>query len=155
MLADGSVRIQEGDGGEHVEEGAFEGSRVGGQRASHRGGDSREVLETAQAKRRRLSDESGERHARAYRHFVAVELGAAEHALELQDDRLQPGIGDEHVVAAAEYHHGQVLLVGEGQRVAHVVDVVRHHKELRGSADPQGGVETERFREPDRAGDSP
>ena len=46
-------------------------------------------------------------------------------------------------------------LLGERQGIAEIVEVLRHDEKLRGTADPQRGVEAEGFSEPDRAVDSP
>jgi len=61
----------------------------------------------------------------------------------------------ERRTAAADHDEGQVLLLGEGESIAEIIEVLRHDKKFRGATDPQRGVEAEGFSEPDRAVDSP
>src|SRR5262249_60867772 len=125
----GAAGREEAGGGGGVGGGACGGGGVGRARAPPRRGNARHVFEAPQPERRCLADEGGQRHAAAHRHFVASELGAPENALELDHHGLQAAVGDEHVVAAADHHHGQVLVLGEGQGVAHVGEILRHHEE--------------------------
>ena len=155
VLAHRPVGVHEVDGGAVLEERAFRRLGFGSQSASDRGGNARQVLEAAQALRGGFSDEGGERHARPHGHLVAGELRAAEDALQLHHHGLQAAIGNEQVVAAADDDEREVFLLGERQGIAEIVEVLRHDEKLRGTADPQRGVEAEGFSEPDRTGDSP
>ena len=67
----------------------------------------------AQVQRRRLADQRGEAHAGAGHRLLAVELGAAEAALELEHDPADAAVADEQVVAAADHLDGQPLLLRE------------------------------------------
>ena len=80
---------------------------------------------------------------------IAVELRAAETAFELEHDAADAAVGDEQVVATADDGDGQLLAFREQQRVADVVDVLRHDENVRGSADAQRRVEAEHLLEAD------
>ena len=71
------------------------------------------------------------------RHLFALELGPAQDPAELQHDAVDRLVGEEHVVAAAQHHQRQPFLVGEGQGVANIVQILRNDEELGGTADSQ------------------
>src|SRR6266403_1961966 len=95
-----------------------------------------------------LADERGETHARTRQRLLAVVLGAAEAALELEDHAANAAVAYHEVVAAADDGHRQLLALGEHQRMPDVLDVLRNDEDVGGAADAQRGVEAQRFFEP-------
>ena len=118
------------------------------------GGNPRQALEPPQIAGRRLADQRREGDAGPDQHLVAVELGARENSLQLEDDGLDAAVRDQHVVATADHDHRQLFPVGEIQSVADVLQVPWHDEELGGTAEPQRRVEAEWLLEPDGAGNS-
>src|SRR5213593_4082 len=147
-LAERAVGMQVVDGAHEVADPAVDGAGVHRQRAADGGRDADEALDAAEVQRGRLADERRERHAGAGQRLLAVELRAAEAALELEDDAADPAVAHEEIVAAADDGHRQLLAIGEHQRVADVLDVLGDDEDVRGAADAQRGVEAERFLEP-------
>ena len=154
MLAHRPVGMQEVDGLAVLDERPLRSARLGGQRSADGGGNARKELEAAQTHGRCLSDECGERHPGSHDDLVTGELGTAEDALQFHHNGGQATVGDEQIVTAAEHDERQVLLLGKGEGVAEIIEILRHDEKLRGATHPQRGVEAEGLSEPDGAGDS-
>src|SRR5689334_15773262 len=152
-LAERPVRVQVIDRAHEIADPAVGRSRVHGERAADRGGDSDQALDPAEIQRGGLADQRRERYAGARQGFFAVKLRATETALELEDDAANAAVADEQVVAATDDGDRQLLAIGEHQRVADVLDVLRDDENVRGAADTQRGVEAQRFFEPHFAPD--
>src|SRR4030095_5613065 len=88
-------------------------------------GNADEALDAAQVEGRRLSDQSGQAHARARHGLLAVAVGAAESNFPLEHDAAEAAVAREQVVPTPEDLDGKLLALGEGQRQPDVVDVLR------------------------------
>src|SRR2546422_10253216 len=104
---------------------------------SDRGRNPDQAFDPAEVQGRGLADQRRQAHARADDRLLAVELGATETPLEPQHDAAHAAVTDEQVVAAADDRHGQLLALGEEQRVANVVDVLGDDEDVGGGADAE------------------
>src|ERR1700687_1202858 len=84
---------------------------------------------------------------------LAVKLGAAEAALELEHPAADAAVADQQVVAAADDVDRELLALRERQRAADVCHVLGDDEDVRRTSDAQGGMETERLLESDLAPD--
>src|SRR5262245_61032162 len=134
-LTERAVGVQVIHGADEIADAAVGGARVHGERATDGGGNADQALDAAQIERGRLAYQRRQRHARAGQRLLALEFGAAQAALELEDDAAHAAVAHEQVVAAADDGDGQLLALGEHQRVADVLDVLRHDEDVRGTAD--------------------
>src|SRR6267142_1235084 len=147
-LAERAVGVEVVDGAHEIADRAVGGARVHRQRAADGGRDADEALDAAEVEGGCLADERGETHARTRQRLLAVVLGAAEAALELEDHAANAAVAYHEVVAAADDGHRQLLALGEHQRMPDVLDVLRNDEDVGGAADAQRGVEAQRFFEP-------
>jgi hypothetical protein len=95
--------VEEVDGGDEVADPAVRGARVHGHRAADGGGNADEALHPAQVQRGRLPDERGEAHPRPRHRLLAVELGATQAALQLEDHAANAAVADEEIVPPADH----------------------------------------------------
>src|SRR5438445_699791 len=147
-LAERAVRVQEVDGAHKIADPAIRCSGIHGERATDRGRNPDQAFDPAEVQGRGLADQRRQAHARADDRLLAVELGATETPLEPQHDAAHAPRPDQQVVAAADDRHGQLLALGEEQRVANVVDVLGDDEDVGGAADAERGVEAQRLFEP-------
>src|SRR5437899_2332880 len=96
----------------------------------------------------RFSNQRREAHARPGDRFLAVKLRAPEATLEPQDDAADATVLDQHVVTAADHRDRQLLALGEHERVADVVHILRHDEDVGAAADAERGVEAQGLLEP-------
>jgi hypothetical protein len=123
------------------------GAGVHGERPPDRRGDAHQALDPAQPDGSGFADHRRQTRAAADRDLFAVELHAAKAALDLQHDAPIAAVPHQRVVSAPQDGDGQLLLVGEHQRLPDVVDVLRNDEDVRRPATAERRVERERLLE--------
>ncbi len=93
--------------------------------AAGRPGDRAGELEAAEAGRSRPVQTDGVRSAASSDEEVAVHVGARELAGQLQDEAVEPLVGDEEIRAEPDHSHGQVALGREAERFPELGDGLR------------------------------
>src|SRR6185503_24114 len=94
-LAHGAVGMEEVDGGDEVPDEAVGRPRIHRHRAADGRRNADETLDAAQVEGGRLSDQPGQAHARARHGLLAVKVGAAETAFQLEHDAAEAAVARE------------------------------------------------------------